>query len=102
MRLFTFRSFRRLLEQEGYRIVRMRGVPAPYPKALGDNFLSRILLRLNALAIRIRRGMFAYQIYVEAVCLPPVERLLARTLASTRDRTDPAGERSERAGPAQQ
>ena len=34
-RLFTFTSLRRLLEQSGFRIVEMRGVPGPFPLAMG-------------------------------------------------------------------
>ena len=36
-----------LLQQNGYAILETRGIPAPYPKALGDNPLSRFLLRVN-------------------------------------------------------
>ena len=34
-RLFTFRSLNALLEQSGYKVLEMRGIPAPFPKALG-------------------------------------------------------------------
>src|SRR5438046_5373491 len=36
-RIFTFRSMRELLRQSGYKILEMRGVPAPFPVALGNN-----------------------------------------------------------------
>ena len=39
-RLFTFRSLRELLTQSDYKIVEMRGIPAPFP-APGDNFIFR-------------------------------------------------------------
>ena len=35
-RLFTFRSLRHLLDDAGFRIKEMRGVPAPFPKVLGN------------------------------------------------------------------
>ena len=82
-RLFTFQSFRRLLEQEGYRVATVRGIPAPYPKALGDNAFSRFLLAANRALIRMWRAMFSYQIYAEAAFLPPVDRLLAQTIQAS-------------------
>jgi len=80
-RLFTFMSVRRLLEQEGYRILKVRGIPPPIPKALGDNILSRFLMLVSTLLAYIRPTLFAYQIYIEAQPLPPVDRLLAETVA---------------------
>lgn len=75
-RLFTFGSFLRLLRETGYVVRRVRGVPAPFPKALGDNLFARFLLLLNLLAARVWRGMFSYQIYAEAEPLPTLEKLL--------------------------
>ncbi len=82
-RLFTFRSLRELLKQSDYEILEMRGVPAPFPKALGDNFFSRILVRLNAALIRFSRGLFSYQIFVRAQARPAVHHLLHETIDST-------------------
>lgn len=79
-RLFTFRSFRRLLEQEGCRVTAIRGIPAPYPKALGLNWLSRLLLAVNRGLIGLWPTMFSYQILAKATFLPPVDRLLAQTI----------------------
>jgi len=86
-RLFTFRSLRRMLEEEGYEIVKVRGIPAPFPKALGNNVLGRALLKVNQALIFLCRGLFAYQIYVEARFLPPVSRLLARTIEASERRS---------------
>lgn len=82
-RLFTFRSLRALLEQSGYKVLEVRGVPAPFPKALGNHAFSRLLLALNTLAIRWSRGLFAYQIYVRAQALPAVHHLLVKTVESS-------------------
>jgi len=78
-RLFTFTSLRKLLEQCGYKIVDMKGIPAPFPKAIGDNWLSRALLALNSMLIRVSRGFFSYQIFAKVVPLPTVTDLLERT-----------------------
>jgi glycosyltransferase involved in cell wall biosynthesis len=79
-RLFTFRSMRELLKQCGYNVVEMRGIPAPFPKALGDNFLSRLLLRANQVLIGCSRGLFSYQIFVRAEALPTINNLLGETI----------------------
>ncbi len=96
-RLFTFRSMRELFRQCGYRIKEIQGVPAPFPKALGDNFVSRFLLRANDILIRLSRGLFAYQIFVRAEALPTVNNLLTETIdSSTRLRDSVAAVALER------
>jgi glycosyltransferase involved in cell wall biosynthesis len=82
-RLFTFRSLRALLEQSGYNILETRGIPAPFPKAIGNNALSRFFLRLNQTLIRVSKGFFSYQIFVRAVAKPTVHNLLGETIESS-------------------
>lgn len=76
-RLFTFASFHRLLAQQGFEISKMKGVPAPFPLALGRGPVSMALLKLNAMALRFFPKMFAYQIYCEATPRPTVNHLLS-------------------------
>ena len=78
-RLFTFSSLRRLLEQCGYKITGIKGIPAPFPKAIGDNRFSRALLAVNSMLIRVSPGFFSYQIFAKTVPLPTVTDLLERT-----------------------
>ena len=40
-RLFTFRSLQQLLDDAGFKIKEIRGVPGPFPKVLGDGVLGR-------------------------------------------------------------
>jgi len=87
-RLFTFRSLRRLLRDTGFRIRRVEGIPAPFPKALGDNTLSRTLLALNIAAIRVAPTLFSYQILVVAETTPTTEFVLADTRRASQDRID--------------
>jgi glycosyltransferase involved in cell wall biosynthesis len=82
-RLFTFRSLKALLEQSGYNVLEVRGIPAPFPKAIGNNFFSRFFLRLNQAFIRISKGFFSYQIFVRAVAKPTVQNLLGETIESS-------------------
>ncbi len=79
-RLFTFRSLRTLFEQSGYNVLELRGIPAPFPKALGTNFVSRCFMLANKALIRLSRGLFSYQIFVRAQAKPTVNNLLGETI----------------------
>jgi 2-polyprenyl-3-methyl-5-hydroxy-6-metoxy-1,4-benzoquinol methylase len=72
-RLFTFKSIRQLFQQAGYRILTVKGVPAPFPMAIGDNWLSRWLLIINQLLIKLFPRLFAYQIFLIASPLPTLD-----------------------------
>jgi glycosyltransferase involved in cell wall biosynthesis len=78
-RLFTFRTLRRLLSDEGFRIKRIEGVPAPFPKVLGTGWLGTAAVAVNLGLIRMSRSLFAYQIYVEAESMPDVAFVLEDT-----------------------
>ena len=96
-RLFTFRSLRRLLVDSGLRLREVRGVPAPFPKAVGENALGMGLLRLNQALIQLSPSLFSYQIFVEAETTPDV----AYVLADSRQSATPARlERPRRAAAA--
>ena len=69
-RLFTFRSLRHLLRDHGFRIKRIRGVPAPFPKVLGNNAFARAVVGLNSLLIWCSKSLFSYQIFVVAETTP--------------------------------
>jgi glycosyltransferase involved in cell wall biosynthesis len=76
-RLFTFRTLRRLLNDEGFRIKSIKGVPAPFPKVLGNGWLGKLAVSVNRGLIRCSRTLFSYQIYVEAETTPDVSFVLA-------------------------
>jgi glycosyltransferase involved in cell wall biosynthesis len=75
-RLFTFRSLRHLLDEAGFRITEIRGVPGPFPKVLGNGLAGRAALMLNQALIRVSRSMFSYQIFVKAEATPDVDFIL--------------------------
>jgi glycosyltransferase involved in cell wall biosynthesis len=75
-RLFTFGTFRRLFEQAGFTVVEMRGVPAPFPLALGEGTAARLLLACNNLLIRFNRSLFSYQILAVLRPKPALDHLL--------------------------
>jgi glycosyltransferase involved in cell wall biosynthesis len=82
-RLFTFGSIVELMGQTGFHVLEVRGIPAPFPKALGYNRISRALVAINQVLIRLSRGLFAYQIYIRAQAQPTVKRLLKETISGT-------------------
>ena len=92
-RLFTFRTARNLFEQSGYVVEEVRGVPAPFPLAFGNNALSRVLLLLNKLLIKVSKSWFAYQIFLVCKPTPSLEWLLEKAREASREkvRTEMAG-----------
>ncbi|MEI8309173.1 MAG: bifunctional glycosyltransferase/class I SAM-dependent methyltransferase [Verrucomicrobiota bacterium] len=82
-RLFTWNSLRELFEQTGYRVLEMRGIPAPFPKAIAAPWLASFLLKVNELGIALFPKLFSYQIFVRAIAMPTVTQLLSETVKST-------------------
>ena len=85
-RLFTFHSLKKLCLGSGYKILAVKGIPAPFPKALGDNRVARFLVRANDALIRVSKTLFAYQIYIEARPTPVVSELLAYAIHESGER----------------
>ena len=75
-RLFTFSSLARTLQLNGFEIISKRGLPAPFPLALGDGPLARFLLLVNRFLIKISKSVFSYQIAIVARPLPTLKHLL--------------------------
>ena len=82
-RLFTFKSLRALLEQAGYEVLEARGVPAPFPLAIGTNFWSKALLRINGMLLKLSKSLFAYQVCIRARALPDSRHLLTETISGS-------------------
>jgi len=75
-RLFTFSSFRELFEQAGFDVLKVRGIPAPFPLALGNTSLAKMLLAINRGLISLRRQVFSYQIFMVVRPRPTLHFLL--------------------------
>jgi glycosyltransferase involved in cell wall biosynthesis len=86
-RLLSFRSTRHLLRDSGYRIKSMRGVPAPFPKVLGNGRLGHLAVKANLVLIKLSKTLFSYQIYVEAETTPDVSFVLRDTQEKSAQRT---------------
>jgi glycosyltransferase involved in cell wall biosynthesis len=90
-RLFTLRSITQLFAETGLEVRAVRGIPAPIPKAIGDHVLSRSLLKLNELLIRVSPSLFSYQLMVVAKSRPSVRFVLEDAMR----RADEHGEAAE-------
>lgn len=84
-RLFTVRSFRRLLEQGGFRVRRVHGFGPPIQDMIGDAWYWIALDRCAALLARAWPSLFGYQFALEAERLDDVADLLEHTLETGRD-----------------
>jgi glycosyltransferase involved in cell wall biosynthesis len=85
-RLFTFASLRHLFEQAGYRIEEIRGIPAPFPLVVGDNWFGKLLMAINQALIGISKSLFSYQIFMVVRPLPTLDWLLGSAWETTRER----------------
>lgn len=84
-RLFTVKSLRHLFAQTGYEVLRLQGIPAPFPLICGQGVVSRVLVWINRAAIRIWRGMFSYQLFAVVKPIPTVDTLLHATVQHTEE-----------------
>jgi len=82
-RLFTFKTIYRLLDQAGYKIMQCKGLPAPFPLAIGLNPISKLMVEINKLLICMLPKLFSYQIILIATPLPTPEALLKSTEIKT-------------------
>lgn len=82
-RLFTFDSLRRMLSEQGFSIEQVRGVPAPFPLALGRGRLANFFLMLNSLLITLSKSLFSFQIFMVVRANPTVDSLLERAEKNT-------------------
>ena len=95
-RLFTIRSFKRMLEGGGFRVEKVRGFGPPIQDMVGDTPLLRLLDRCAGFLARVWPSLFCYQFLVEATRLEEVEDILARTIDSQVE-IQPAPRRAARA-----
>jgi len=64
----------------------VKGVPAPFPLAFGDNWFSRALLWINRALIRLSKSLFSYQMFMVVRPLPSLDWLLERTVETSKAR----------------
>ncbi|MBI2513669.1 MAG: glycosyltransferase [Opitutae bacterium] len=89
-RLFTFSALRRFLQEGGFVVERIEGIPPPIRMALGDSVFARFVSSLHGFATHWWPKAFAYQILAIARPLPTVQTLLRRTEAHSAERRSAA------------
>jgi len=87
-RLFTFQSMRRILESTGFEILEVHGIPAPFPNAIGENWLSRLMLAINRLLIVFSKTLFSYQMAFVARPLPSIDHLLQKARVTGKEKIE--------------
>jgi len=76
-RLFTFSTFRRLFERNGFEVLEVTGVPGSFSVPFGDGKLGQGLNAINRVLISFFRRVFSYQIYFIVGIRPSLDYLLA-------------------------
>lgn len=76
-RLFTYDSFTQIIKDGGFRICSVHPIPAPFPLAIRNKLLSRLLLIANQIVNMIFPRAFAYQILIVAEPLPSISERLS-------------------------
>ncbi len=79
-RLFTIRSFRRLLENSGFRVIRIRGFGPPIRDAFGTGILWTALDQLSAFLAQIYPSLFAFNFLIVARKVPTSEEKMLETI----------------------
>jgi glycosyltransferase involved in cell wall biosynthesis len=62
-RLFTFKTFKKLFEQFGFEVLKVKGVPAPIPLVIKRKKVSNFFMYINEFFIRIYKNLFSYQMF---------------------------------------
>ena len=93
-RLFTFNTMRRAMRAAGFEVDRSEGVVVPIPFIFGTSRLSKLLLWINHLLVRLRPTLFGFQILLVARPRPTLATLLASAKASAGEKMPDLSDRS--------
>jgi glycosyltransferase involved in cell wall biosynthesis len=80
-RLFTVRSFCRMLEGEGFEVLGVKGFGPPISDMVGTSAILRLVDSVASILARIWPSLFGYQFLVEARRLDDVESILDSTVS---------------------
>ncbi len=78
-RLFTIRSFKRLLKDSGFQVEKVVGFPPPLTDMIADTPMFRFLERTHAALARFWPTMFSFNFVLLARRMDDVEDILAQT-----------------------
>tara|TARA_R110000787_G_scaffold286335_3_gene404219 strand:+ start:18048 stop:19550 length:1503 start_codon:yes stop_codon:yes gene_type:complete len=82
-RLFTFSSFRRLLEESGFHVTSSKAVEAPFMLAFGNSAISRGLATANRFFARFLPGVFGFRILLSGTATPTLDMRLQDAVDKT-------------------
>ncbi len=82
-RLFTRRSLVRLLQNSGFKVVKVYGFGPPLRDMISKGWFVKMIDSILHFFARLRPSLFAYQIMVEAEKLDDVETILEQTINSS-------------------
>jgi len=82
-RLFNFHTFKKIFTNNNFKIIKTIGIPAPYPIAIKNKLISKTLLNLNQLLIRIFPRIFSYQILLVLEPSANLKQMLIKTLRNS-------------------
>ncbi len=85
-RLFTFSSFSNLIKQSDFSILKTFGIPAPFQLAIGKNFFSKFLEKLNIFLIKISKKLFSFQIFLIIKPNISLDKLLEQAETNAKDK----------------
>lgn len=96
-RLFTMRTLRRAMVAAGMEIKQQEGIVVPAPFVFGPGALSRAVMTINRLLVRLRPSMFGFQLLVVATARPTLETLLTSAESASQEKMSAAIEYAESA-----
>jgi glycosyltransferase involved in cell wall biosynthesis len=89
--LFTFATMKRAMRTAGFDIVATEGIVVPAPFIFGETVLSRLLLGINRLLVRLWPAMFGFQILLRAKPRPNLNSLLASAHQAAKEKATATG-----------
>jgi len=95
LRLFNFGTLKRLLVQCGYKVLKIKGIPAPYPEVIKFRRLAFFMVYLNQLFIFLCKNLFGYQALIIAQPYPNLDFLLSRSMGHSSKEKNDTPERKE-------
>ena len=75
-RLFTKKSFIKLFNRNGFKVVKCTPIPGPWILLVGDNIFGKLLTNINNTLCNFFPGLFAYQFFIEVKQEPHLDYLL--------------------------
>ena len=79
-RLFTYRSICSILNENGFEVISIKGIPPPFRSVFRGKFLPLLIQKGWSWLVRIRASLFAYQFVVNCKITPNTATLLQETI----------------------